>query len=575
MPSASYASMPLSGCDLEIIPAAGDLFELPQSGSNLVVLARVGVDELLHVRIFDTEGNKVVDADEKTLGKQGDQVDGFKALMADVWNGRELPCLEKLGILSLLASIPGCSHLASKRKIVVDSVHGDIVPSPTEWKVIDTPAFQRLRKLKQLQMGYLVYPNATHTRFAHSLGVLKVMQRILEQVRASSEDKEDLCLAALMHDIGHYPYSHLLEGVDKVILTEERIDDTPKSALSEFTPYPDHEDVGREVLLNQSDLLRILGGEGRAERIGNIFARTTAADQQLSKLIHSSLDMDRLDYLIRDSQATGVPYGMVDIHYLLNHVKQSPSGAIGITHKAVAAAEHLLLGRSFLFRVVCQHKTIYGFEEAARQLLRRLRNRAQEDKEGYGVPRDGEAVLAKARGKDLYTFTDAFLDEVFVAASSDEDPIVKILATTIVSRRPPCLLLEERTFQKKSDAKDKFRVFELNCQVHLRKLAEEHHLYLGQFLICQLKDIGFESRAAQVSMADAQKAIDAGEREEMIMVFPSADAVEPVAIVDLPHSILHDVGSHVFRTHRLYFVPADEEQAALAPQLKAVVSNWA
>jgi HD superfamily phosphohydrolase len=76
-----------------------------------------------------------------------------------------------------------------KRKIVVDSVHGDIELSPLEWKVIDTPSFQRLRKLKQLQMGYLVYPNATHTRFTHSLGVLKVMQRILEHVRASDADK--------------------------------------------------------------------------------------------------------------------------------------------------------------------------------------------------------------------------------------------------------------------------------------------------------------------------------------------------------------------------------------------------
>src|SRR3954469_15748215 len=86
-----------------------------------------------------------------------------------------------------------------KPKIVVDSVHGDICPSPLEWKVIDTPSFQRLRKLKQLQMSHLVYPNATHTRFAHSLGVLKVMQRILSHVPVKSRDEEDLRLAALLH----------------------------------------------------------------------------------------------------------------------------------------------------------------------------------------------------------------------------------------------------------------------------------------------------------------------------------------------------------------------------------------
>src|SRR5271166_6274557 len=111
-----------------------------------------------------------------------------------------------------------------KPKIVVDSVHGDICPSDLEWKIIDTPSFQRLRKLKQLQMSHFVYPNATHTRFAHSLGVLKVMQRILSHVKVGRRDAEDLRLAALMHDIGHYPYSHLLEGVDRVILTEEHLD---------------------------------------------------------------------------------------------------------------------------------------------------------------------------------------------------------------------------------------------------------------------------------------------------------------------------------------------------------------
>ena len=572
MPSASYERIDLLECELQL--ATTNLSEIPATGTNLVILARIGEDALLHLRIFDAEGIQLIDASETALETQAGQVAAFKELLTDVWQGRELSRLEKRGILSSINSIFGRGQLPPKRKLVVDNVHGDIAPNTLEWKIIDTPAFQRLRKLKQLQMGYLVYPNAMHTRFAHSLGVLKVMQRILENVRASKRDKEDLCLAALMHDIGHYPYSHLLEGVDKVVLTEERIDPSPKNALDDRPPYPDHEQVGQAILEHQTDLLRIIGGRDRAARIGNLFARSQAADQQLSKLIHSSLDMDRLDYLIRDSKGTGVPYGLVDIHYLLNHVKQGSDGTIGITHKAVAAAEHLLLARSFLFRVVCQHKTIFGFEEAARQLLRRLRNRAQAGGEGYGVPLDGNAVIEKARCQDLYSFTDAFLDDVFVRASSDHETIIQLLAQTIVSRRPPCLLLEQRTFQKKAEARDKYRAFELLCRIHLEALADQHGLHQGQFLICDLKDIGFESRAAEMSMADARRAIDAGEREEMIMVFPSPEAEEPVAIVDLPHSILHEIGSHVFRTHRLYFVPADESQSALVPQLKQAVCDW-
>lgn len=463
-------------------------------------------------------------------------------------------------------------------KFVVDNVHGDIRPSHLEWKVIDTPSFQRLRKLKQLQMGYLVYPNATHTRFAHSLGVLKVMQRILESgVKATDEQKEDLRLAALMHDIGHYPYSHLLEGVDNVILTEERIEpEKPKSPFGTGTAYPDHEEIGRDILINQPDLAPILGGKERAERISHLFARTEVADQQLSKLIHSSLDMDRLDYLIRDSQATGVPYGLVDINYLLNHIKQSPTGTIGISHKAVAAAEHLLLARSFLFRVVCQHKTTFGFEEAARQLLRRLRNRVQTGGEGYGVPKDGTEVRAIAKSEKLHAFTDSFLDDIFVkAASGDEsDNLIKKLATTIVSRRPPRLIWEKRTFRKRKDDHNDGHLFQRECQLHLKELAAKNAIHAGQFLICELKPVGFESRGSSMSKAEASKALDSSEREEMIRVFENADSEEPIDIVDIPHSILHEIGSHVFRTYRLYVVHPENNQDALVADLRKAVKNW-
>ena len=466
---------------------------------------------------------------------------------------------------------------SQKPKIVVDSVHGDICPGHLEWKIIDTPSFQRLRKLKQLQMSHLVYPNATHTRFAHSVGVLKVMQRILENVKVAKRDNEDLRLAALMHDIGHYPYSHLLEGVDRVILTEEQVDvATPKSALGERIPYPDHVDVGRAILRSQPDLLKLLGGTKRAERIGNLFARSEVADQQISKLIHSSLDMDRIDYLIRDSQATGVPYGLVDIHYLLNHIKQSPTGTIGIAHKAVAAAEHLLLARSFLFRIVYQHKTTYAFEEAARQLLRRLRDRAQNNGEGYGVPKDGTEIIAIAESNRLPTFTDAFLDDIFLKAASDaeSDPIIKLLATSIISRRPPRLLWEKRTFNKRGGDGNQWQLFVQRCQLHLKALAQSKGLRLGQFLICDLKSIGFESRGSQLSIEEAKKALEAGEKEEMIRVFPTPDAEEPVDIVELEYSLLHEIGSHVFRTYRLYVVCPVDNQDALVADLKTAVKKW-
>src|SRR6516225_3259573 len=117
---------------------------------------------------------------------------------------------------------------AAKRRIVVDNLHGDVELTEQEWRVVNTATFQRLRWLKQLGMGHLVYPNATHSRFAHSLGVFAIMRRIVRKLddrtpKPKDSDVENLRLAALLHDVGHYPYSHLMERVDAVQLTEEEV----------------------------------------------------------------------------------------------------------------------------------------------------------------------------------------------------------------------------------------------------------------------------------------------------------------------------------------------------------------
>jgi hypothetical protein len=195
-------------------------------------------------------------------------------------------------------------------KLIVDSIHGDIHLNPVEQRVVDTASFQRLRYLKQLGMTHFTYPNATHTRFAHSIGVLGIMNRVALVARGplalSDEQVEDIRLAGLLHDIGHYPYSHLMEKVDKVQLTEELVEGGTKTFDTRTVKYPDHEDVGEWIVTTQADLKTALDGEGRARRIGQLFTRKTTEDAQLSMLIHSSLDMVRLDYLLRDSDATGV-----------------------------------------------------------------------------------------------------------------------------------------------------------------------------------------------------------------------------------------------------------------------------
>jgi len=110
--------------------------------------------------------------------------------------------------------------------------------------------------------------------------------------------------------------------------------------------------------------------------------------------------------------------------------------------------------------------------------------------------------------------------------------------------------------------------------LHLKQLVASKGLQAGQFLICDLKPIGFESRGSNMSKAEARKALDESEREEMIRVFEKPESTEPVDIVDIKHSILHQIGSHVFRTYRLYVVHPEDNQDALVADLKKAVKDW-
>ena len=146
------------------------------------------------------------------------------------------------------------SRTADAKHVIVDTIHGDVHLTDTERQVIDTAPFQRLRRLSQLGMGQVTYPNATHTRFAHSIGTLAIMSKIVQVAQtqnATEEDEKHLRLAALLHDIGHYPYSHLMEGIDRVRLTEEFVksNSNPKRSLDVTRiPYPTHVELGALIV---------------------------------------------------------------------------------------------------------------------------------------------------------------------------------------------------------------------------------------------------------------------------------------------------------------------------------------
>jgi HD superfamily phosphohydrolase len=467
-------------------------------------------------------------------------------------------------------------------KAIVDSIHGDIHLTRREVQVIDTASFQRLRHLKQLAMSQMAYPNATHTRFAHSLGALAIMARIIDiakrtrRISLSSKQQEDLRLAALLHDIGHYPYSHLMERIDKVRLIEEQVE-RPEAAErtldKSIIPYPEHDIVGTFIVAEQSDLKEALGGKRRAAVIANLFGpkRPTKNHRslQLSKLVHSSLDMDRLDYLLRDSRATGVPYGQIDINYLLNNLQVSPSGMVGIGDKAIPAAEQFLLARFYMHRTVYYHKTTFGMEEACRQLLRRLRAQGK-----CRIPKDGRDIKKLVTSDALGRFTDAYIDDIIQEAVNDEDHAIRALARSIRGRRPPRCLKEVNILRSGEERNGHHAgtTFKLNCRHKLYRLAEDFDIPLEQFILCETPQLRIEKRGPLVAAEEAMKT-DWKEEEELIKVFEAGES-EPKSLVDIRYSLVSKCAGLFFQSFRLYVVYEGEDKDDVVAQLRDKVKDW-
>ncbi len=240
---------------------------------------------------------------------------------------------------------------------VRDSLY-DLIPlGPREKKLINTPAFLRLQRVKQLGFVYRIWPGATHTRYEHSLGcyylAVRALRALLQQgtndglYGVETSSIQTLVVAALLHDIGHYPFSHTIEELG------------PPIAL--------HEHVGRSIIEN-GEIATILERDYHLSptRVADFIdppktGLSNPDDELLSHLLSGALDIDKLDYLPRDARACNVPYGGVDVSRLLDslriHANVNGQRRIVVTHKGVSPLHSLLHGRQEMFDNIYWHHT--------------------------------------------------------------------------------------------------------------------------------------------------------------------------------------------------------------------------
>src|SRR6267143_838339 len=229
-----------------------------------------------------------------------------------------------------------------------DPIHGYIKITKEERELIDSIFVQRLRRIHQLAGAYLVYPGGVHSRFEHVIGTMHVAGLIGQSVAGKAglrdDDIQELRIAALLHDVGHGPFSHLFEEV----LSE-------KSDLS-------HEDVSQRIV-SESEIADVLRRNGyQPSKMSNLCVGKSKGQPFLNQVIAGGLSADMMDYLLRDTYFTGVEYGKVDIQRVIDSLGVSSDGHLMLERAALYAFEALLIARYEMFKAVYFHRTVRAAE---------------------------------------------------------------------------------------------------------------------------------------------------------------------------------------------------------------------
>ena len=329
----------------------------------------------------------------------------------------------------------------NKKKIINDPVYGFInISFESLFDLIEHPYFQRLRRIKQLGLTNYVYPGATHTRFQHALGSCHLMQMALQVLRSKGieitmEEEEAALAAILLHDIGHGPFSHALEESIIEGINHEELSLLYMQALNQ-------ESNGKLDLA-----IRIFTGD--------------CQKQFLYQLISGQLDMDRLDYLKRDSFFTGVTEGVIGSDRIVRMLNVVDDRLV-VDHKGIYSIEKFLIARRLMFWQVYLHKTVLSSEVLLMKILQRARMLAEEGVELFCTPSLSYFLYDPGARKDLSDnryergmLLDKFalLDDSDIMSSakawaSHQDRVLSLLCTSLINRNLSRIEIQNQPFSE-------------------------------------------------------------------------------------------------------------------------------
>ena len=397
------------------------------------------------------------------------------------------------------------------KRIFHDPIHKEIVfdsGKPEElmiMELIDTIAFQRLRRIKQLGAASLLFHGAESSRFTHSIGVFciarKIYQRLIEIKSSFHEDIFVLYGAALLHDLGHGPLSHTSE-----VIFDHNHEQWSQNLVKNYSP------INSILRKYDSDL---------PKKIGELFKSKELFSNPLKTLISSEIDCDRLDYLLRDSYNTGTKYGLVDLERIISGLTFAPDGNIAIKPKGLIAIEHFLVLRNLMYRTIYNHR----INEISTWILEKIISTLKHNlKKKVWIDRSLHKWIFSPKNLDFDEFikNDDITFNYHLIRWKDES--FEPLSTL-------CKMFIDRDLLKASDISFLSKIDRLKVLAFARKLCEKNNF--NSEIFCGIKERsfkGFESNNAlkiwngtyQISLEDSSSLIKTlmKSEESSLIIYP-------------------------------------------------------
>jgi HD superfamily phosphohydrolase len=337
--------------------------------------------------------------------------------------------------------------MTNKKKIINDPLYGFLtIPYGWLFDLIEHPYFQRLRRIKQLGMSHLVYPGALHTRFHHALGALKLTLEAIENLRfkdveITEEEAEATCAAILLHDIGHGPFSHALEQA--------------------IVKGVHHEEISLLFMQRLNEEFN-----GKLTLAIEVF-KGTYHKKFLHQLVSSQLDMDRMDYLMRDSFYTGVSEGVIGADRIIKMLNVA-NGSLVVEEKGIYSIEKFLVARRLMYWQVYLHKTVVAAEMQLLLLLKRAKELVLNGEQLFTTPAFNHFLSQNISNENFSTDKNnleqyALLDDFDITASvkvwmQHSDETLAYLSKSLINRKLSKIIFQNTAFSEQDINKVKEEV---------------------------------------------------------------------------------------------------------------------